>query len=1156
MKLVDLIAKHQKSQKVVHALDYGSNFLLYQFCQDWLSLCKLSNFMFVVFENDQRAEDFYNDLSHSESIDAIKLFYPSSLASPYSSVVEPKENLVARLNVLNFLHNEAHAQDKVILVTSLYAAALPIPTPKFFSAMNITIEKAETKSPYLLANQLIQIGYQSKEAIVEPGDFSHRGEVFDIYSIEGEVYRINYFDDVIETISMVDPATMRTLKQDHFTKARLSLTPYYIFHQDYINQFRSKVAQPGPRFKARYEARKSIIEQASDREVFPQLAKYFPLFNEETTNLLKFIKAKKGFSIYLGNQSPSDAGRAFLENLENQYKEVSLDIESSAIISEPQQFLNQDGFDELGNIHLGLVHGKAIEDFEEIKVISSSAFLEFTSRVGSRNKVNDFFDAIKRKSDSFQTLTICYLNEKSLKEINYILDLFKMRELEFNIQFIKCALNEGFYLPDLNQLVVSDSDFFIQKKEVKKSRRSSSSNSKSDFFAEHLASIKHGDYVIHSQFGIGTFEGLQSIEQNGNVNDFVVLNYLEGDKIYVPIYKLNQIQKHSDSESTIKVDSLRTNRFSLAKTRVRKSVKALAFDLIKLQAERASRKAHAFTIDTHLYKEFELDFPFDETPDQDQAIKESLKDLSSSRPMDRLICGDVGFGKTEVAMRTAFKVVEEKKQVAVLVPTTILALQHFNTFSTRFKNFAVNIQFICRLKTKKEIAQIVSDLENGHVDIVIGTHGLLTHKNKFKDLGLIIIDEEHRFGVSHKEQLKLLKSNVHCMTLTATPIPRTLQLGLLGIKDFSLIKTPPPLKQSVKTIVMHEDKTVLKQAIDFELNRGGQLFVVHNKVYDIELYANKIRELAPNINLTIAHGQLPTSEIEKRILSFYKGTSNVLLATTIIESGIDIPNANTMIIFHADKLGLAQLHQLRGRIGRSDKKSYAYLLISKDKSLSNESEKRLKALQMYSDLGAGFSLANSDLEIRGSGDILGAEQSGHINEIGLELYLELLQEAISELKGEEVQTIPDMEIITPFKASIPDFFIAETGRRIAYYKQISNAVSNSKLVEIAEELQDIYGNLPTEVSQLITILKARNILSPLGVQSLKVGQKEISIQFNQDYLNSRPEIRERLANFFIQNSNLFSINPNYLVSYKAKSQINPTHVLDLANNIAQQIIPC
>lgn len=1156
MKLIDLISKHQTSRKIVHALDYGSHFLLYQLSQDWLSLSKLSNFILVIFESDQRAEDFYNDLSHSESIIATKLFYPSTLASPYSSVIEPNENLVARLNVLNFLHSDEASKGKTILVTSLYAALLPVPIPRFLTNNSLTFRKSETLSPYLLANQLIQLGYQSKDVISEAGDFSHRGEVFDIYSIDGNVYRLNYFDDVIETISMVDASTMRTSKTDFYDEIRINLTPYFIFHQDYINQFRTNAPQPGPRFKLRYEARKQIIEQASDREIFPQLAKYFPLFNEETSNLLEFFNNLNTVTFFIGNQSPNNIAQTFIENLTIQYNEVFEDIESSIVVANPKYFLNADYLQELNYIHLGLIHGHERNELEDVKVISSSAFLEFTARVGSRNKVNDFFDAIKKKSDHFQNLTICYQNNKSLEEIKYILDLFKINSLNLEINFLKCAINEGFYLPHLNQLVVSDSDFFIQKKDGKKIRKASTQNSKSDFFAEHLASIKHGDYVIHSQFGIGTFEGLQSIEQNGNVNDFVVLNYLEGDKIYVPIYKLNQIQKHSDSESSIKVDSLRTNRFSLAKTRVRKSVKSLAFDLIKLQAERASRKAHAFTIDTHLFKEFELDFPFDETPDQDQAIKDSLNDLSSSRPMDRLICGDVGFGKTEVAMRAAFKVVEEKKQVAVLVPTTILALQHFNTFSARFKNFPVNIQFICRLKTKKEIIQIVSDIEKGLVDIVIGTHALLTHKNKFKDLGLIVIDEEHRFGVSHKEQLKLLKINVHCMTLTATPIPRTLQLGLLGIKDFSLIKTPPPLKQSVKTIVMHEDRTVLKQAIDFELNRGGQLFVVHNKVYDIELYANKIRELAPQINLTIAHGQLPTSEIEKRILSFYKGTSNVLLATTIIESGIDIPNANTMIIFHADKLGLAQLHQLRGRIGRSDRKSYAYLLISKDKNLSNESEKRLKALQMYSDLGAGFSLANSDLEIRGSGDILGAEQSGHINEIGLELYLELLQEAISELKGEEVQPVPDMEIITPFKAFIPDFFIAETGRRIAYYKQISNAISNTKLLEISEELQDIYGNLPLEVSQLIMILKARNTLSSLGVRSLKVSQSEISIQFNQEFLNTRPEMRERLANFFIQHSNEYSINPNYLVTYKAKAQINPSHVVELANNIAQQIIPC
>ena len=651
---------------------------------------------------------------------------------------------------------------------------------------------------------------------------------------------------------------------------------------------------------------------------------------------------------------------------------------------------------------------------------------------------------LKTELKSYGHLVVTYKSENARQELTYLLEENGLKALGDRLHFVFGKLDEGFYYKTEHIFVLSESDFFAIKK--KKTKQVASTNK--DLFAEQLATLKINDYVIHRDYGIGVYKGLETIQAMDQQSDYLVILYEDGDKGYVPVYKLNLVQKHADASSGLKVASLKSKKFAELKTKARGSVKKLAFDLLKLQAERKLRGGFPYSPPDHLFREFELSFAFEETPDQSKAINDVLEDMQQQYPMDRLVCGDVGFGKTEVAMRAAMKAVLDKKQVVVLVPTTVLALQHFHSFKKRFENFPVNVEMISRFRSAKEKSEVMVKVAEGKVDILIGTHAVLSDKLEFRDLGLLIIDEEHRFGVAHKEKLKVLKTGVDVLTMTATPIPRTLQLSFLGIRDLSLIQTAPPRRQAIKTYIIKEDDLTLKSAIEKELARGGQIYYVHNRVHDIEEHELYLKKLVPGARISVTHGQMNERELEKRINDFYDHKSDILLATTIIESGIDIPNANTMIIDRADTYGLAQLHQLRGRIGRSDRKAYAYFIVPEDRILNETAQRRLHALQTYAEMGSGFALASSDMEIRGAGDILGGEQSGHIESIGLEFYMDLLQEAIHEIRGEQKVSSKNIEIQAPYSAYIPNGYIPDHALRLKYYKRLSNSNEMNRLEDI------------------------------------------------------------------------------------------------------------
>ncbi len=1110
-----------------------------------------------IFRTEEQAEKAYETLKqYKKEI----LFFPGLTDNPFSSIIQSEAALYKRQLTLQAL--VSHPERKRVIITTYSAMHLKLP-PKEHFLNSFKIEVSDIISPDDLALKLGSFGYSKSPTVEEPGVFSKKGEIFDIFPLDGDPIRLLYFDDMIEEIYKIDKDNLKTLKDQPVQTVSIAQSPQGIISPDSVLSLRSKLPKYSPTQKLKNKNKNEIFEKLSQGMLFENYPLFFPLFFE--TNLLLTDFLTPSYKLHFFEKDTSE--NQFNESEANFYESVKRSVEDPSddeVFPQPEQIyhfnsLLQKDFKEfnIDEISLNIDLGDNLDNSLNLHFESTKVFLKKYSQVEPKNKyeyLHQLIKAIESKLGASGKLYILYRNDSSRKELEFLIsENISSKELKSKIEYFQISLTSGFYYKNENTFFLSESDLFAEK--IKKTRKSKKLNTE-DLFAEQLSTLKIGDYLIHKVHGVGKYLGMENIKMGNQENDFIIIEYKDNDKVYLPVYKLNLIQKHANQITEQRVDSLKTKKFELAKSKARSSVKRLAFDILELNAKRKLRKGFAFSEPDHHFKEFELDFPFEETPDQLSAIDDVLEDMQKETPMDRLICGDVGFGKTEVAMRASFKAVLDKKQVSILVPTTVLAYQHYNTFIKRFEGFAVNIEYVSRFKSASQVKEILQRVEQGTVDILIGTHKLLSDKIKYKDLGLIIIDEEQRFGVAHKEKLKLLKATVDNLVMTATPIPRTLQMSFLGIRELSLIRTAPLKRQSIKTYIIKDDGKTVRDAIEKELSRGGQIFIVHNKVNDIEEYAASIKKLVPDASLVVAHGQMPERELEKRIKDFYEHKFDILISTTIIESGIDIPAANTMIIDRADTFGLSQLHQLRGRIGRSDRKAYAYFLVPSNRNLSDIATKRLKALQTYADMGSGFSLATSDLEIRGSGDILGAEQSGHIANIGLELYMELLQESIEELKGQPVNHSRSIEIQTPFPSFLPNKFIEDTGLRLKYYKRLSNCKSHDLLDEIIEEIEDQFGLSPQEAQNLYLILKSRINLQHLALDSIKVLSKSIILNFNQLEIAEDVTLRNKVIQFFMERPKVYKLNPNFSVNCSFKDSVKPETLLEFTNYIAQQIDPC
>lgn len=1106
----------------------------------------------LICSDQDEAEEVFESLKHLKNI----VFYPGHNHSLYSSILTSESALLTRWSVLQKLQENI----PLIIVTTLEATLLLGPNQDFFHQNSLTLKRDDIISPFDLAEKLTSMGYFPSSTIEEPGTFSRRGEIFDIYPISHPPVRIQYFDDLIEEMFSIDLETQKTNREKSFSEVSLIPGPGYLTKDPFASRLRAGIPQAQPAFKNKYEARKQILSKISEGQLFENYPLYIPLFFENPQTIIDFLPASTKITLFNSDNALKNFD-LFLSGQKEDFEELAKNVESSSVIPDPLNFyleklpelsLKKLFVDQLDiAVNLDTPFDKELHlNFQKLR-----SYLQTKLQVagGVPDNKYEFIKAslkvLRKELDVHGHLIVNYKSENARQELQFLLKENDLTAIGDRLQFVFGKLDEGFYYKNEHIFVLSEGDFFSVKK--KKTKQVKTTNK--DLFAEQLATLKINDYVIHRDYGIGVYKGLETISAGDQSSDYLVILYEDNDKVYVPVYKLNLVQKHADSSAGLKVASLKSKKFSELKQKARNSVKKLAFDLIKLQAERKLRGGYPFSPPDHLYKEFELSFPFEETPDQQKAIQDVLEDMQGQHPMDRLVCGDVGFGKTEVAMRAAMKAVLDKKQVVVLVPTTVLALQHYHSFKKRFENFPVNINFISRFKTAKQKNEVMTEVAEGKVDILIGTHAVLSDKLEFQDLGLLIIDEEHRFGVAHKEKLKVLKAGVDVLTMTATPIPRTLQLSFLGIRDLSLIQTAPPRRQAIKTYIIKEDDLTLKAAIEKELSRGGQVYYVHNRVHDIEEHELYLKKLVPKARISVTHGQMNERELEKRINDFYDHKSDILLATTIIESGIDIPNANTMIIDRADTYGLAQLHQLRGRIGRSDRKAYAYFIVPEHKVLNETAQRRLQALQTYAEMGSGFALASSDMEIRGAGDILGAEQSGHIEAIGLEFYMDLLQEAVQEIKGEQKVSVKNIEIQAPFSAYIPNSYIADHALRLKYYKRLSNSRDLARLDEIISEMNDAFGITPRELEALYCILRARIIFQPLGLRLVKVSGLHITLFFDQEILNWNHQLRDKMLNFFMNKPKFYKLNPDSSVNALFKDPVNPQMLLEFAKHIAPEM---
>lgn len=1103
-----------------------------------------SSNILILTENPQETDHIYDLINALQIVDSKNIYrFYSNVDEVYSEMFPSDTKFYSKFQAMASFSSTQNKNTQFI-ISDFPSVLEKFPCPSYFKDLIFEIKTGDIIDCDELSEYLVDLGYNSVLEIDEPGSFINKGEVVDIFPSNTAPIRI-YFDlNKIERIKYIGDGLSN---EGSINSITISFAPNIVFEDSFRDTLKSKIPNYNLENKDLLLTRREILSKINQKIPFQNFQYFF------TTAFPKLIDIFSFFEIKNCIISSKENYEQILSIIIDRNNVIDLNDFANVLPKPNDIFLNninpKDGikffnilkFDNLNDNRINT--STSIENIDDY--ISSSN--NFSQNTNATDKLNAL-DSLLKKG---YILNIVTSNQKAAREIISLLNENNENHIYFNL--LNLNINNGFIDHASKIIYLNEQNIFSKKIATKKAYNQIQND---DLFAEQIANLNIGDFVIHKTHGLGRYLGLVEMDSNGAKSDFIFIEYDKDDKVYIPIYRINEIQKHASSEvSSLKLANLRTKNFLLQKQKIQNSIKKLAFDLIQLQAKRSLANANSFSPPNHEFEEFELSFPFEETPDQARAIDRVINDMQKSTPMDHLVCGDVGFGKTEVAIRAAFKAALDNKQVAVLVPTTILALQHYNSFFRRLKNTGAIVKVLTRFQSKKEAEQIIIDLKNGKIDILIGTHKILSDKIQFNDLGLVIIDEEQRFGVNHKEKFKTLKESLDFLTLTATPIPRTMQQSLLGLKEISLIKTPPPNRQAINTYICLEEDQIIKEAIEKEVQRGGQVFIVNNNVKNLDSIFNKLKNLVPNIKISISHGQLPEKELEKTILDFYRGNSQILLATTIIESGIDIPNANTMIVLNSDKFGLSQLHQLRGRIGRSERKAFVYFTI-KSHSISEIAYKRLKSLQRFSDLGAGFSIANSDLEIRGAGNIIGGDQSGHLDQIGLELYSELLEEAINDLKGQKKNNPSQTEINTVFPAFIPSSFINNNKMRLKIYKKLSNLKDNEALEFNQNEIEDQYGKLPIEFLNLISILKLRVIFSGLCVKSLVILKKQLTLQFDEELLKNNQLLVSNLISLFTKNPKTYQLTQDYKFHFFPKSEITTGNFFQISKDIADNIIPC
>ncbi len=1083
----------------------------------------------VVLPEQENAQRLFDTINSFGPVNGNFVFFPEWDSKPEYQTSPSMEVQSKRLFALfGALNNQGH----ITIITSVAAIGQYLPPIEYLSDFSDIIPVESELDTKELALKLVSSGYQRSDIVTNPGTFSIRGNIVDIYPASQEFpARIELFGDIVETIKLFDPGTQRSTT----IIDKIYITPVreISFSSESVKTFKERIKDYCDRKGIRKDLRVQTIEFAENNLYFPGIEYYLPFFYNKMSTIYDYLSNDPeiiNVDDYLFNPDATPEIQDVEEDL--------VPFPLNELFIEKDELIELTEKKRTKKFYSIEFETEAEKGQNVISLKESSSFQNILRHeISNAKKENkDFVDIIERhyRTDQEFNRSIIYTchtlpqaqrllfllnkftDKITIDEDISLLEVTRKASTESFNRIIISDLTEGFILSDPPISVISENEIFGEKqKNIKPSKAI-------DAFLGVFQELKENDYVVHLKHGIGIYRGLKKMTIDGIENDFFQIEYADSDLLFVPIYRLNTVQRYvAQGGTSVKVDKLGGTSWDKKKSRVKKATMDLAHQLLKLQSERNMQKGYSFSPNDEMLLKFEAEFEYEETPDQLRSIRDVEDDMESSKPMDRLICGDVGFGKTEVALRAAFKAAKDGKQVAILVPTTVLAFQHYQVFKKRLQNYPVTVEMLNRFKTPREQYEIIERLKKGDVEIIIGTHRLLSKDIHFHDLGLLVIDEEQRFGVKHKEKIKEFSASVDVLTMTATPIPRTLNMSLMGLKDISVITTPPVNRLPIKTFVSKFSNELIRKAILFEIRRGGQVFFLHNRVQDLPELHEKLKEIVPEARIISAHGQLNEKELEEKMMVFYNKEADVLLCTTIIESGLDIPNANTIIINRADMFGLSQLYQIRGRVGRATKRAYCYLLLPSHFTIGRAAVDRIKTLQTFTELGSGFHVASYDLEFRGAGELLGSSQSGFIEDIGLEEYINLLEEAVKDIKGEEKTDELDPEISINVPAFIPETYIRDITQRLYFYKKLSGAQNEEQLKDIDSEFEDRYGAVPEELKNLISIIRIKQALKPIRVTSVKIGNNKLVYTFD----NSTKILPEKIVELVTKMPNKFRITP-------------------------------
>jgi transcription-repair coupling factor (superfamily II helicase) len=1092
----------------------------------------------VVVPGDAAIDDFEASLRLFHHDARCVSAYPSPSLSPYQDLSPSLGVVRNEIRALGMLIDRSVE----ILIVPARALFSRLPRPEEFASRVVRLAEGDELEMRELLERMVENGFVRTDLVGEAGEFAFRGGILDLFPPNtAKPVRVELFGDTVDSLKWFDVETQRS-EDESGPVSVLPMTQFAV-----TKAMRSSLARRlsldfmDPLFKRDVSDK---IDRLNENGTFPGIEHYVPVA-AETVSFLEYLDpAEWMFALIEPDQITTNVAK-FESVLRMEYDAAA---EKGRAVYPPEK-LTTAGTDVLrflgsarlafSEVHVGVPADRrrdaagpagetpALREFEEFRLRAPQVD-RYT------NRLPEFTSDVKRGHESGRRQVFFAATKGGHEKVERLLKEFDVPfvassdELQAEIVIASGALPRGFDFEELNLTVYSEWDLF----EPPTSTRVGGKKRASEAFVTDLRDLKVGDYIVHVDHGVGRFHGLQRIPFGPTEREVMEIEYSGGGKLLMPMENLNLIQKYSGgADSQPKLDKLGGTAWARTKDSVKKAMRDMADELLKLYATRQMVQGHAFSKDSPWQFEFEDAFEFEETEDQESAIDDVKSDMESRKPMDRLLCGDVGYGKTEVAMRAAFKSVMDGKQVVVLAPTTVLAYQHYRTFLRRFASFPVTIELMSRYYSAKEQKAILNKLETGEIDVIIGTHRVLSKDIKLKDVGLLVIDEEQRFGVGQKEKLKQIKKAIDVLSMSATPIPRTLHMSLVGIRDISVIETPPKDRLAIQTAVVPFTDDFIREALEFEVGRGGQIFFVHNRVESIYAMKEYLEKLVPGLKVIVGHGQMEERELERAMLAFIQREYDVLLATTIIENGIDIPACNTILINHAERFGLSQLYQLRGRVGRSDRLAFCYLLVPSDKILTSDARKRLAAIQEFSDLGAGFRIAAKDLEIRGSGNILGGEQSGQIAAVGFEMYTRLLEETIREMKGERIEEEVETSMNLGVDIYIPKNYIAEENLRMTFYKKIASASTDDRLEEIRNELRDRFGALPQNVENLIRFVQVKRFAQHMGVVSIVREGARAVIK-----MTAQAKVDPNKLLMLIQQDQQVKFSPNGVLTFPLKVQ--------------------